>query len=98
VSDDFNDKKEFVAINNFKIQFPLPPFSRRRKDFYISDLSDKKINERIGDKINDDEVDEGVNIKEDVKKIVKKIVKEIVEAGSAIIHDFAYRYVLVPGS
>jgi hypothetical protein len=75
ISDDSNDEKEFISINNFEIQFPPFSSSKRRKDFYTSDSNDKKVNEKIGNKIDSDETDENVNI----KKIVEKIVKEIIE-------------------
>jgi hypothetical protein len=82
MNDDFNDEKEFISINNFEIQFPPPPFSRRRKDFYTSDSSDKEINEGIGDKINGDETDESVNMEEGVEEVVEEIIKKVLRIRS----------------
>jgi hypothetical protein len=79
VSDNFNDEKEFIFINNFEVQFPFFPFPKRRRDFYTSDSNDEEVNERIGDKIFGDETDENVNMEKSDKEIVKKIVEEIVK-------------------
>jgi hypothetical protein len=86
MSDNSDDKKKFISIKKFKIQFPsslsLPLY---RRDFYASGSNNKEIikensNKEIGG-------DESVNIEksvekiieEDLEKIVEKIVEEIVE-------------------
>jgi hypothetical protein len=87
VSDDSNDQEGFVFIKKFKIQNPsslLFPSRKRRKDFYIFDSNDKKINEKInikeidGEKTDDEKTDEIVNIKKDIKEIIENINKKIV--------------------
>jgi hypothetical protein len=87
VSDNSNNQKEFIFIEEFKIQNSLSlffPFRKRLKDFYISDFSDKEINEKInikeidGEKISDEKVDKIVNMEKDIEEIIEKIGKKIV--------------------
>jgi hypothetical protein len=81
VSDDSNDERGYVLIEELKIQFPpflfLPP---RRRGFYASDSNDEEIIEKISNKgIGGDG---GVSIEKGVEEIVEEVVEEVVRTRS----------------
>jgi hypothetical protein len=92
VSDNSNDQKGFIPIKELEIQYPPSqslPSRRRRKDFYISDSSDEKINEEIsvegidgdetdGEEGDSEKTDKAVNIEEDIEEVIKEVGEKVV--------------------
>jgi hypothetical protein len=78
----------FISIEKFEIQYTLSPSHpprRRRKDLYIFDFNDKKVNEKISvEGIDGDETDgdEGVNMEEDAENFFKEVGRKVVRIRS----------------
>jgi hypothetical protein len=90
VNDNFSDNEEFISIKEFEIQIQFSRFFPfRKRDFYVSDSSDKEMIQEVSDKgIGGDE---GANIEEGIEKSIEKRIeeriKEVVEQVIEVVEE-----------